>query len=251
MSDERELSLAMVLIHGEAALDPDAWRKALERFALPIRGEVSVRSGAMSVELEDGGLLAVGHVPIPLDGLESHRVPNALWPDAATTIDTHTGHMMVSVIGGEDGLPRRMVLTAATVATASCLEALGVYWPDVPHVTRTDIAHSTLEGAHGHGDLPVPLWVAVQLSRLRDGRLAALTQGLPSFGHQDLHIISSKMGPQEIWGQAMSIAEYVISSGAKLQAGQTLGSSDEQRLPIVASSSPRSEDTTVLRIEFP
>lgn len=248
------VGLAMVITMGAPSLDAEAWKHALTRFGVALVGEVNVGAGGatLNVELESGSTLGVVLIPkaVPGDDLEPYRDGYLLWPDAKDTIEPHEGHVLVILMGGEDPLQGRIDHTVATVATALALEAPGIYWGQVPHVSSTEVALNLLQGSLGEGELPMMLWLAIDFARLPDGRVSALTRGLASFDHPDLWLTSAEMDPGDLAGQALSIASYVIGEGAVLQPGQTLGADEEDKNTIEAVEAPDGRGVEVLRVDF-
>lgn len=247
------LGLAMVLTTVAPALEPGVWRDALERFGLTLVGEVEASGVTLSATLESGAILTVGLMPgpIPGDELANYTDSEVLWPGAAQAIAAHVGHALVVQQGGEADLQARIEHTIAVVATAMAMEAPGIYWGQVPQVSSTQVALEVLVGSLNEGELPVPLWIAISAGRMPDGRWAALTRGLPAFDHLDLWLTSAEQELQDLMEQAMSIAAYVVGTGAVLEAGQTLGADEVDRHLIQATVSPDGEDVPMLRIDYP
>lgn len=244
-----DVRVAMVVLWGGRVPLIEAWVAELVEFGLPVADVLE--AGLPTVQLADGAEVTLGHVPAPIPGpeLAPLRGRSILWPGSEAAVDGHDGHLLVVVRGGDgDALTQRMHLTLATVATAVAAEAPGIYWGEVPHLTRTDIARQILADALAEGEIPVVLWVAVELAALPDGRNSALTRGLQASGHPELWLTSARRGPQVLWSEAMAIASYVASTGARLEPGQTLGEDEEDRHPIVAVPSPDGSGVEVRHI---
>ena len=52
------------------------------------------------------------------------------------------------------------------------------------------------------------------------------------FGMNELEIIDSKQQPDQVVSFMFSIEEYVLSEHVELKDGETIGFSEEQKLPI-------------------
>lgn len=238
--------LTMLLTQGPSKLTLESWTTLLITMGVPLKStpQSGEKEGVFTAELENGTVLGLIHVPkpIPGDDLDYFRSPSLQFPPGAEGIDPHDGHVLLTALGSSDALDRRFDLTLVTVAVADAIGAMAIYWPDVPQLTTVEFAKMALNGE----EVPAPLWTAVDLARDGD-RMAALTRGLTTFGHPDLWLTSAEMEPFDLHMYAFSIISYVIS-GAKLEPGQTIGVSEDERLPITAATSPRGDE--VVRIDL-
>ena len=97
------------------------------------------------------------------------------------------------------------------------------------------------------GQLPLPLWVNIRIQTpdLTVGR----TLGLPLFGHLDLEILESTRGAESVYAELANIASYIITGDSYLLPGQTLGSTDGERISISQDLSPL-DKSPVIRIMY-
>ena len=65
--------------------------------------------------------------------------------------------------------------------------------------------------------------------------LCAFTSGMRFFGYEEMEIVDSPKQPNDLLGFLLSISEYVLSEGVELKDGETIGFSEEQKLPITLS----------------
>ena len=97
-------------------------------------------------------------------------------------------------------------------------------------------------------NLPVLAWVYFGLYRSEVGN-NVYTYGMTAFGKEEIEILGSKHSLTELQGFMLEIAYYVIGSDVTLREGETLGVSEEQKLPITRSKGVSVEGMT-LKIEY-
>jgi hypothetical protein len=261
MSTERESTVELAMLLLEVPLSDEAaaqltaalWCEALETLRFTAQAEDTVETtpgGALLVTPSAGGTLALMPiaVPIPVGDLQPFAQGTPVWPEAGEAIAAHQAHALVTWLGGpEDPAKRKTLFALAVAATAELLEASGVYASPVCFSTATwgAVARGAWEG-----EPPVPLWVNVDAIGIRGGRGSALTDGLERFGHRDLHV-TTPGGPGDAWEQAMAIASYIINAHAVIEPGQTIGSSEDERVEVVLADAPDGSDRKVLRMDYP
>ena len=65
--------------------------------------------------------------------------------------------------------------------------------------------------------------------------LCDFTSCMRFFGYEEMEIVDSPKQPNDLLGFLLSISEYVLSEGVELKDGETIGFSEEQKLPITLS----------------
>lgn len=79
--------------------------------------------------------------------------------------------------------------------------------------------------------LPINLWIYVGL-RVTDNGNAGYTYGLKEFGKAEMEILDSAKSLEDIRGFLFNIAHYVIEYDITFHDGQTVGVSEEEKIPI-------------------
>lgn len=188
----------------------------------------------MAVFWVDGTMVAISLMPAPVPNGEAERfaAANIFWKEAVEVTRTHTAHILVSVLGNaRDPVKAAKLFTAVA---ASCLEqpeALGIYTsgtvlaPDFYLKAAADLTE---------GDLPVMDWVYVGIYRGEKGA-CGYTYGLKNFGREELEIVDSAHAPGEIYEFLYDLCIYMLKSGAYIRAGETVGHSAEEKLPVTRS----------------
>ena len=94
--------------------------------------------------------------------------------------------------------------------------------------------------------MPILIYVGMYLSKTG---LCAFTSGMRFFGKEEIEIVDSSKQPNDVVSFLYSIAEYVISEDVLLQDGETIGFTDEQKLPISVGPGVSVQGNTI-KIKF-
>ncbi len=195
----------------------------------------------------EGGTLvaALMEMPIPEGEVEWAAEKNYMWSEAVETARSHKAHLMVTVMGGEDIFETGKLF----VKLASCCcrqeNALGIY------VNKTFLQPQLYMGFAEmmKGDeLPIFNWVWFGLYRGEHG-MCGYTQGLEVFGKEEIEILDAEIEPRELQEFMMDIAVYILSEDVVLRDGETIGFTEEQKLPITRSEGVAVEGMS-LKITF-
>lgn len=144
----------------------------------------------------------------------------------------HKAHLVAAVLNRglaplEAG--KLFVKIACTCLKAS--NALGIY--DCGTVW---LPEHFIQSAMVMKDGEVPLLDLVFVGLYQDEKgVSSWTNGLRSFGKEELEIIASSQSPSEVYGLMWDISSYLIQEGAVLRDGETLGFTAEQKLPLTLS----------------
>ncbi len=196
----------------------------------------------------DGMMAAVSLFPAPVPNgeAESNAKTNYRWPGAVKAAQKHKAHLFIAMLPQGQPLPEagialvRLCASALGQETAVAVNTAGtVFAPDF----YIDYARLYLD----NDMYPVMNLVFFGLYSNDDGKtFCSYTYGLKdSFGREEIEVIDSAHSPQELLGFMTDVATYVIESDAELRDGETIGFSEEQKLPITQSPSAVLEGETV------
>ncbi|MDP9800822.1 hypothetical protein J2S49_000898 [Arcanobacterium wilhelmae] len=124
-------------------------------------------------------------------------------------------------------LKRRGRMVSANIVMTQLADALmreeaaiGVFRPELgavhPAPMVTELAESLTQG-----EVPLPLWLSVRVAG--EDLHRARTLGLPIFGHLDVEVADSPHTAEELFALVGGVANYIVTGGAFLLPGQTLG----------------------------
>lgn len=196
----------------------------------------------------NGGFAAISLMPgpIPEDEIVYHAGSNFLWKDAVETSKRHKAHLIVSFMGRDIPVLEAGEIMVKLVASA-CKQkgVLGVYANGTVYQPEMylDCAQMAKDG-----EFPMYNLVWFGLYNGKNG-VCGYTDGMRSLGYDEMEIIDSKQPTDEIINFLFSVAGYVTSENVTLNPGETIGFTEEQKLPITKSRGIAVEGDT-LKIEF-
>ncbi|MBM7824486.1 hypothetical protein JOD55_000313 [Arcanobacterium pluranimalium] len=190
----------------------------------------------------DGGALPqhVFHVPVTLYAPAEDAAHGVLAGERTNSLEAPE-------------LKRRKRMVSAHILLTQVMDALmredaavGVFRAELGIVQPPQMVVTMAEQLT-RGEAPLPLWVNIRTVKpdLTVGR----TLGLPLFGHLDLEIRESVKAEDDVYSMLASIANYIITGDTYLLPGQTLGSSDGEKLAITQDLSPF-DKSPVIRVMY-
>lgn len=181
-------------------------------------------------------LVAVSLMPakVPENEAERYAETNYMWQDAVEVTKTHQAHILVAVL--PHGLTPVEAGKLYVKVVSTCLRqpnAIGVYTSGTVFQPEfyIEVAEMMKDDEEA---LPVLDWIYLGLYRNDSGN-NVYTYGMTTFGKDEMEILGSQQELAELQGFMFEIASYVIDSDVTLQDGETIGVSEEQKLPIVRS----------------
>lgn len=171
---------------------------------------------------------------------------NYLWPEGREIVKTTASRLVVTVTGEAN----RTTLAALFVRAAATIldneSAIGFLDCDVVFdpVSYRDLALSARDRA-----LPTLNLFWVGLSRCGTG-FGAWTSGLSRFGKPEMEVPLTSEHPGAIREFLMNVCAYVLEDDVTMKSGETIGYSEDQRLPLIRGKSSFFDDLEVLQIRF-
>ena len=217
----------------------------------PADGEQSGENDDKTVAVfdVDGMTAAASLMEAPVPDGEAEYWANSNFMDrenALAAAQNHKAHVMIAVMDKEHSPRERGELYVKLVSTLlKAPNALGVYtngtvWlPDYFIQVSEDLKE---------GNLPLLDLVFVGLVQYEKG-ICGWTNGLRSFGKDELEIRDSQQSPQDVHELLLNISGYLIEEDVTLQDGETLGYTAEQKLHITRSEGVNVEGMS-LKIGF-
>jgi hypothetical protein len=159
----------------------------------------------------------------------------------------HCGYVVVTTPKLED--PRHSLIehTLVVAATAKALGALGVYEGDssATHPTDFYVDVSTC------GRLPVMLWTGISIAAEPGDRIGILTRGIQNqVGLPDLLLTAPRAMGNDALAFLFDLLVEMVTQGEPVGAHQTVGRTEEEKLPVRYVPSPIDGSRQVVRIEM-
>lgn len=178
----------------------------------------------------DDMMVACGFMPGAVANNEAveNAKNNFFWPEAVEQTQKHKTHLVLSVMRGEDKIEQSLIYTMVASCALKLEGALGIYqWPTVlPPDYYVEMAQMINDD-----ELPIMDWIYFGLYPDEDG-FSGYTIGLDFFGKKEVEIIKSKNKPEDIYNFLINISTYIIEEDVELLDGETIGFSQEQKLPV-------------------
>jgi hypothetical protein len=254
-------NLAFVLLSEARLPNPAEIAQAFPDFAAPEESletesdetEESASGAIISLKLNTGETAFVALMPAP--------VPNGEADDAARfslssfrnewKLPPHCAHLIVTAQDAAESAPvvglSRFTSLLAAVTKAS--PAVGVYWGNAGATHDSDFFISI---ASERGTVPrMMLWSGISVAREKDSRLSLLSLGMMQLNLPDLYIIAGSLSPGDAIATMFDLLAYVAERGQPLPEGDTIGRTDDQKIPVHYVPSPRDPAKKVCRVVFP
>lgn len=183
---------------------------------------------------EDGMMVTVGLMETKVPNGEAEYWANSNFMTREKSIaaaKNHQAHLLVAVLGKSAPLKAGELFVKIASACLKASNALGIYDCGTVWLPEDFIQSAMILK---EGDFPLTNLVFVGLYQDEKG-VSSWTNGLRSFGKEELEVINSSYSPSEVYDLMLNISAYLLVEGAVLRDGETLGFSAEQKLPITLS----------------
>lgn len=181
----------------------------------------------------DGMTVAMSYQknPIPDGEAENAARFNILWKDADKAVAKHKTHMMLAVINKLDAIEQSLLFAKVACTLLKTEGAIGIYKDPTVYEKKfyIDFAETIKDG-----ETPMPILIYTGLYKSERG-FCAFTTGLKFFGFNELEIVDSKQEADPIVRFIVTVAEYMVTENVALQDGETIGFTEEMKIPIEVS----------------
>ena len=220
--------LAGFVLYKDANMDWARFRKTLKD-DWGIETDDEVKDGALVFHTE-GMVVACSLMPNPVPNKEAEECAknNIMWKDGAEEVAKHQAHVMMAVMNKFDAMEQALLFSKIAYSLLKLDNAIGIY--KNPTVYEKKFYMQFAESIK-QGEMPVPIMLYTGMYLAKDG-LCAFTQGMTFFGKNELEVVDSKQQTDKVISFMFSIEEYVLSEDVELKDGETIGFSEEQKLPI-------------------
>ena len=172
--------------------------------------------------------------PVPEGEAELYAKNSVLWKNAADEVAKHKAHCLIAIMSKNGTKTEQAELFTKVAASMLGLKnTIGIYKYPTAYESSYYIK---IAEVMNHGEFPTPVVIHVGMYLSEGGKLSAYTSGMKFFGKDEMEVIGANAQPGERYGFMMSIAEYVILEDAELKDGDTIGFTEDQKLPISQSA---------------
>lgn len=181
----------------------------------------------------DGQTIAIAHMamPIPLGDIEGTAKYAYNWQTALEDTKDHRSHLIVSLMqGGPDQVNRFKIFTQVLCSLLRTTNAIGVYIGN-QSLLISKFEYLSEGKLMGNNYLPLNLWIYFGLYVNEKGN-GGYTYGLKQFYKTEMEIENSSQSLDNIRSFLFNIAHYVLEYDVTFEDGQTVGVSEDEKIPI-------------------
>ncbi len=184
----------------------------------------------------DNKMVGVGHVgaPIPIGDIETTAVYAYNWETVLEDIKKQTSHLIVTIMNAEsDFVNCFRIFTRVICSILRTTKSIGIYKGTQSLLIP---AEDYIEEAETMTDehLPLNLWIYFGLHKTEEGN-SVYTYGMSEFGKNDMEILNSSKSPHDLRDFLLNITHYVLDFDVTFEDGQTIGISENEKIPITFS----------------
>lgn len=181
-----------------------------------------------------GCIISVGKMPAPVPNGEAeyYAQNNYMWKEAQEVAGRHQAHLTVAVLGnGQAAVKAGELLVKAVSACCKQQGVLGVYTNGTVYQPEV-----YLDFAMMMKEAMFPIYNLVWFG-LYEGEsgVCGYTRGMGSFGYDEMEVLESMAEPHNLRTFMADIALYVIQDHVILKQGETIGFTQDEKLPITKS----------------
>ncbi len=223
--------LAGFVLFKDANMDWLRFKKVLDE-DWGITFDDEIKDNAVVFKVDDM-MVACSLLPMPVPNDEATEAArrNILWADGAKLVSEHQAHMVVAVMNKFDAIEQQVLLAKVISSMLKLDNTIGVY--KAPTVFEKDFYIRFAESIK-QGEYPMPIFIYVGMYNDHGG-VCAFTSGLNYFGKPEIEVVGSQSAPEQVLSFMYSISEYVLVEDADLKDGETIGFTEDQKLPITVS----------------
>ncbi len=219
--------------------------------ALPHPTEENQQGVTLSFRLGSSDVI-LGTIPaaVPWSDLEGPCATSLLWRDAASILQTHKAHVIVTISGELDPIALSSLLTqvSASVMDSSPF-AIGVLWTNaaliVPKALFIEFAVKILPSGP-----PLDIWVDFRVGKISEKSSSGFTTGMNALGLMEFETQAANEIPSELRKRFSSLARYVILNGPVIKDGDTVGENADEQIRVVYSDSQFGNKSKVMRLDY-
>jgi len=256
--------LAFVMLEKPVLPSEESLRKSLATYSGPdeaIRlvdddgGREAKEPGpeVMIVQLEGIGSAFVALMPAPIPNGEAEASFDFSMSSFAegASLASHQAHLIVTLAGIDPDCAPLKALMAFTSLLAAVVEAspsVGVYWGNAGATHSKEFFLSM--AAEREVNPRLLLWNGISRASEPGGKVSLLSYGMGQLALPDLYFVCDLQQAGDAMGRFFDLLAYVASRGEAIPDGDTIGASEQERIPVKYVQSPADSSKVVWRVEF-
>lgn len=156
---------------------------------------------------------------------------NIFWIEGEAEVEKVKSYVDVIIEDGKDRVKLAKLFVKVITSVLKVDGSIGVY--KEPSIISKEDYIDVAEELCGN-EFPTLNMVYFGLYRTDNG-IGGFTKGLDYFGKKEIEVLDTDIEVDELYTFLIDVADYVITSDVKLNDGETIGFSIEQKIPIALS----------------
>jgi len=204
----------------------------------------------LEFETGGGGYAVVALMPVPVP---NHEADEAARYSVSTLggrwkLPPHKAHLVVTARGTGTAVETLSAFTSITAAVVEVSPAVGVY---VGSAGATHDPRFFRDVARDHdSSARLMLWSGVSIAHAERGRVELLSLGMRQLELPDLLLVAPTSRANEALPMLYDLLDYLVSRGAPLPEGDTVGRTAAEKLLVHYVPSPVDPKVKVWRVEL-
>jgi len=206
----------------------------------------------LAMNIEGIGFAFIGLMPTPVPNGEAE----AAFPFSISSfsgdneLSDHSAHLMVTLMLSEDSDPLEslMAYTSLLAAVTESSQSIGVYWGNAGATHTRDFFLSV---ASEHSINPrILLWNGISRAGEKGGKMSFLSYGMQQLALPNLYLVCNANEAGSYFSRFFDLISYIAERGESLPAGDTIGSTEEERIKVEYVKSPADDGQIVWKVVF-
>lgn len=174
------------------------------------------------------------------------------WKDAKAVFEKHTAHLVITTVGPTGpALPTAQLLTAVIGAFLTAVpECTAVIWNGEVMLPAAAWRKASVSALEPLPNCPFPLWVTWKPFRSSE-TVGLITGGLSSFCGREFEVETTVKDWDALRNKLMNLIMYLLSRGAAIPDGDTIGPDEQQRFTVHHKVSDRVPGVPVMYLMLP
>jgi hypothetical protein len=205
---------------------------------------------ALAVDGIGSAFIALMDMPIPNGEAESNFPLSVSSFSENSELKAHHAHILVTLMPSSEADPieAMMAYTSLLAAVTDASQSVGVYWGNAG---ATHTSEFFLAVASEHDINPrILLWNGMSRAPESGGKMSFLSYGMNQIALPDLYLICDANAASSSFGRFFDLLAYIAARGEAIPAGDTIGSTAEERIRIKYVKSPADKNKIVWKVEF-
>ena len=254
-ASEQNTHLAFVLLSRPQLPNADDVVKAFPSFipqgpTLRVRdesGPADFKGLLFDIDPDSGALVALMPIPVPNNEADEAVQFSISTFGTGWVLPPHQAHLIVTFQTSSPKLESLLMFTALVGAIVEVSPSVGVYWGEAGATHDPKFFGDVAK--EGTVESQIALWSGVSIAREPDGRMSLLSVGMiRTLISPNLWLIAPKDNETLVW--FFDLLSYVANRGEGIPDGDTIGRSEDEKIPVRYVKSPIDGSTEVCRIEI-